>query len=288
MLQNGVCVCVLAFAVTAVAWCEEAPGKKGVKKQRVSPKVLREAMALREYNAQAPAAAPVATTSIEQLQRLTEKLKSADDHENAQLLERFIHEHQQLVKQSTLVPTSNRDEVDIQCELIEVKIDEVEKDSILFDETSSSKGTEIRKELERLVLAKKARVLVGPASFLTKFNETCRIQDGEDLPVPTSDGSLRREVAFQHSGTTFEVLPTLDANGGIVLTMSCEIRSKDMEHTTTVDGTIVPGITKSKVRSTMNVHPGESNFHSFRSQVNGKRIYLMSKVTPKTGMVQTK
>ncbi len=282
MFQNGVCVCVISLALTAVCWSDDTPetkGTQGTKKQRVSPKLLREAMALPEYKAQAPATAT--PPSMEHLQKLSEKLKSDGDHENADLLRHFIHEHQRLVKQSSLTPTVSGDVLDIRCEVIDVNIDELAKESILHDLDLASKTKEMRVELDRLVVAKKAKVLIEPMSMTTRFDEAARCHSGGEFPIPTPGGGSALNVEFREFGTIIEVLPTSIAKGRIRLQFTCEISEKDMENSIVLNGTTIPGISKRKLQSTADVNPGETTLHSYLPGSKGHRLFLMTMVTPK-------
>ena len=86
MQRNWRYLWTLSFVLANPLLADEPPVKPGIKQQRVSPKLLREALNLPEYKAQTPSPSP----TIEPLQRLSDKLKTNGDQENHELLERFI------------------------------------------------------------------------------------------------------------------------------------------------------------------------------------------------------
>ena len=148
---NRIGTLALVLILATPAWSDD-PKNDGVIKQRVSPKLLREAMLLPEYQGPPAAAAP----SLDSLKRLSEKLKACGDNENAELLQRFVQAHQQLVNQAESTAKSNRELLDVHCEVVEVNLEQLPKDSILLNQSLAAKTHEISQELAHLVKAKRA------------------------------------------------------------------------------------------------------------------------------------
>jgi len=195
---------------------------KKVKQQRVSPKLLREAMALPEYRAQAiPAPSPLSTVP---LQRLSEKLKANGDLENSELLEQLLREHQRLSHQSAHHPMAEN-LFNLRCEVIEVDLKQIPHDSVLRanDLTNSDSGistsgistgvdpqsaVKIHHALQQTLKSRQGTRLFEPVTLTAIAAETIHFHQGTRLALPSSDGSPSQR--FQEIGTVIDakVTPT--------------------------------------------------------------------------------
>jgi hypothetical protein len=195
---------------------------KKVKQQRVSPKLLREAMALPEYRAQAiPAPSPLSTVP---LQQLSEKLKANGDLENSALLEQLLHEHQRLSHQSAHRPMAEN-LFNLRCEAIEVDLKQIPHDSVLRASTLTNSDSgiptsgiptgvdpqsaaKIHQALEQTLKSRQGNRLFEPVTLTAIAAETVHFHQGTRLALPSSDGSSSQ--GFQEFGTIIDakVTPT--------------------------------------------------------------------------------
>ena len=194
---------------------------KRVKQQRVSPKLLREAMALPEYRAQAILTpSPLSTVP---LQQLSEKLKANGDLENLALLEQLLREHQRLSHQSAHRSMAEN-LFNLRCEVIEVDLKQIPHDSVLrannltnSDSGISTSGistsgisigidpesaAKIHLALEQTLKSRQGTRLFEPVTLTAIAAETVHFHQGTRLALPSSDGSSPQ--GFQEIGTIID------------------------------------------------------------------------------------
>ena len=277
MLQKWICSWVLLFVATAPAWSDETPAPQGVKKQRVSPKLLREAMALPEYQGKPAPATPA--PSIEHLQRLSDKLKTNGDKEGSELLQRFMQEHQRLASQSARA-AENETVLNVRCQVVEVQIEKLPKDSILHNGLPDRQHTEaFCKELNQAVLAKHATRLFEPVTLSTRVNEIGHFHQGEEFSFPSSDGSPPSK--FRKTGTIIEVFVTPIENDKNRIDLSIELIDPKLAH---VGNDSDPSVNQNyhrKLEATIEAMIGESAIQTIPSELPGHKIFFVTRITPK-------
>jgi hypothetical protein len=178
----------------AIACADEPVRPRGPLKQRVSPKLLREAMAVPEYRARMTAQNPV---SLGDLQALADRMKQNGDADNANLLERFIHEHEQLVRQSAARSNSSIGKLVLNCHIFESRLDDIPRDSALSNGVTSPLA--IHQELDKLVASGKAKLILDPRLIESKSNVPVRCFSDGEFPVALHNGkSAKIEIRESH------------------------------------------------------------------------------------------
>ena len=277
MLQKWICGGSLLFAITATALSQETPVPQAATKQRVSPKLLREAMALPEYQGKpAPASPP---PSIEHLQRLSEKLKIGGDKEGSELLQRFMQEHQRLASQS--IRSSEKESVvNVRCQVIEVQTEKLSTDSILLHGLPDRQHTELFcKELNQAVLAKHATRLFEPVTLSTRVNEVGHFHQGEEFSFPSPDGSLPHK--FKQTGTILDVLVTPIEHDKHRIDLSIELIDSKRSDVVNEFDPANDQRTHRTLEATMEAVIGEPAVQTIPSETPGKKIFFVTRITPK-------
>ena len=275
MIRKGICCVVVTLAVSSLLSAEEPARSQNPIKQRVPAKVLREAMNLPEYQ-QKTAESPPAP-SMDDLQKLSDKLKKNGDTDGASLLQRFLNHHQRLIKQSQERAAASSEKLTVQVKSIEVNLQDLTKATELRQTHQGLWTREVETELHQLVLAGKAEILNG-ISFVTTLNETEHCHSGSEFLVPTT-GDQKFEV--REFGTDIEFQPTLVEKDRIRIQMTCENTCKDNANTVTILETTVPGITKHRMQCTFEMSLGESMANVIPASTQGRNIVLITKVTKK-------
>lgn len=272
---------LVTWMVTTSVWADEPvrarPTGRQPLKQRVDPKVLREALALPEY--QGKVQEPPAV-SLDDLQSLAEKLQKNGDSDSANLLQRFIHEHRP-AKQSVRLVASGEVAIQIQCQFIDVNLDELPANSILrtvLPVHPGEKSAECQKELHQLVAAKKAKLVSEPV-LITKPNVAARISEGGEIPIPTPGGEGTVTIEFREYGTAIEILPILTTGKQIRLQTLIEISEKDLKNAIESSGTTIPGFKTRKSQHTVDVNVGEASVCSCGDSSTGTKTFVIMTVT---------
>jgi hypothetical protein len=277
MLQKWICVGGLLFVFMPTVWSDEAPAPQGVKKQRVSPKLLREAMNLPEYKGQ-----PATTTpppNLEHLQRLSEKLKTNGDTEGCELLQRFMHEHQRMANQSARI-SEKEAAFTVRCQVVDVHFDKLSKDSILHNGLPDSQHIDaFCKELDRAVTAKHATRLFEPVTLSTRTNEIGHFHQGEEISIPSSDGSSPHK--YWKTGTIIELFVTPIEHDKNRLEMTIEL----IDPKSTAIGNdfepLADPLHHRKMEATIETLIGETSVHVIPSDLPGHKIFFVTRIMPK-------
>ncbi|MEI8021921.1 MAG: hypothetical protein WCH39_27165 [Schlesneria sp.] len=277
MLQKWICSWSVLLVVTATALSDETPAAQGVKKQRVSPKLLREAMALPEYKGQpAPTSPP---PSLEHLQRLSEKLKTNGDTDGSELLQRFMQEHQRLANQSSRL-TENEPALNVRCQVIEVQTEKLPKDSILHNGLPDRQHTDaFCKELNQAVLAKHATRLFEPVTLSTRVNEVGHFHQGDEFLFPSSDGSFASK--FRRTGTMIEVFVTPIEQNKTRLELVIELIDPMLASASNDSGSSLNTAGHRKMEATFDAVIGESAIQAIPSEKQGHKIFCVTRIMPK-------
>ena len=286
MLRTRQCFKLVAFVlsatlittglITTAALSEDAPAEIGRQRQRVSPKVLREAMRITRATAEAAKPQPPA---VEELLQLAEKLKKDGDEPAADLLQRFIAEHRRLVSESLLNSESNDGRLEIRCEIIEVFRKSLPSDSKLIsisqkaDAEHPIAADEIRDELSRLVAEKKARIRLEH-SFSPKVDQTSRCESRNALDASESTIAVVPLIAGE--GTIVEILTTRLSKDQVRFHWSCEFASPELIN---LESSVNPPNTlRVKTKSKFEMTSGETKVMALGSSTTNDvlRFFLSS------------
>lgn len=279
MLHKAIFTGIGFVLLSALGFTDEPPRPKQPQKQRVSPKVLKEALALPEFNGKPAEPPPV---SLDDLKRVAEKLKNGGDTEDAELLQRFIHEHERPVKEASRDLHADQS-FDIRYDVIEVNLADITPDSVLMQnkldaaqDDSESKVKAVRAELNRLIHANKAKPTVNHVVISTRAREQSRFHDGGEfqIPVPAGDGKTRE------FGTTIDSTVIPISKDQVRLQFTCQISERDSNNSVTLQGVAVPGVSSRRIQSCVDVKLNETVVHSFPKLAPGKKLFVLTKVSP--------
>jgi hypothetical protein len=283
MLRKWICTGILAFVVPTAAWSEEPPASSGIKKQRVSPKLLREAAALPEYKARvAPPSAPF--SSLDSVQKLSVKLKDRGDIEDFELLQRFIQEHQRLSKGGHTAEIG--DLFNVRCQLLTIPVDEIAPGSVLLTNAFDSNRVLSRefveplgKELDHLVQSKKAKSVFEPVTLSAHGHQNCHFHQGGEIHLPSSDGSPSK--ISRETGTILDLL--LDPMNEFQTKVALKLEVKHPGNARkSAEGDVDALLENHKAFSTsFEVKNGESVIISCPCADQRHRAFLIIKVTPR-------
>ena len=282
MLQKWTCLWVFTILVTNPAWSEEPSVKPGIKKQRVSPKLLREAMALPEYKAQASPA--TIAPPVDHLQKLSDKLKTAGDQENSELLQHFIQEHQRLARLSASTTEAGQ-LLRVRCQAIDIDLAQFPQDSILqtakFDASGVLDGHEVEtfhKELNQAVHVGKGVRMFEPVTLTVRPLESAHFHQGNEVLLPSSDGSPSK--TYRETGTLIDVLVTPLAENSNRVDLSVEV-IHDAESSHTGVATTVTPPTHQKAQATFEARIDETSIVRSNLGDKGHQVFLITRVTHK-------
>jgi hypothetical protein len=282
MRQKWNCLWVFALALANPAWSDEPPAIPGVQQQRVSPKLLREAMNLPEYKAHVSSTTP--PPSIKHLQRLSEKLKTNGDRVNHELLQQFIQEHQQLRRQAISVPEPGA-LINVRCKLIDIDLKNCPPDSILRHGKFNSEGVlnvasadAFGNELDRAVIARHAKHLFDPVLLTTHIHENCHFHQGIEVSRPSLDGSPSNGA--WEIGTILDMLVSPIAIDLNRIDLSIELSHRVEPNESNSRETIA----RRNMRMTVEAKTGETSVvaTSWGDQTpDGHRVFLITRVMPR-------
>ncbi len=272
MFKKRIGFCALVLVVST-AWAEE-PSRKQPVKQRVDPKLLREAIALPEYQGKAPDSS---TLLLEDLQRLSDQLKKNGDGEAADLLQRFIVEHQRLLTQLPRHSASINERLVLHVKPIEVKLDDLSSDSLLRSDctllpnrTPAETFKQMEAELDRLVATKKARLKTEP---VMKVRSDDAIHHHSVAEVPVMVGSGPVNVELREFGTTIEVTPTVLTKERVQVQTTRDATFHGTEST----------LAPQKLVSQFELNVGESVIQSSSDPLRkGHKLFVIYKLVPRS------
>lgn len=257
MLKKAVCLGVLVALTSALLADDPITIRpRQVVKQRVDPKLLKEALNLPEYQGQPP---ETTAAMLDDLQKLSDKLRKSGDTEAADLIDRFIVEHKRVVGQLQAKASAHRDRPDVVLKVVEVNLDDIPLESILHHtdvndsapKAMAEKSRPIVKELELMVSAKRARVLINPA-LRVRSDGHPNFHPADEFPVPFNKGMIKfpfHDYGVLEHGVTIEATPTLIDDDQVRLQSTCDFSLKHTDAT---------GFTPSKVQCTFELKRGET------------------------------
>ena len=197
------------------------------------------------------------------------------------MLQRFVHEHERVTTQVIRVSRcSGRDAFNIQCDVLEVNVEDLSANCITKDYTCTAHNKDLQSELNRLVKEKKAKCVIECVQIPIKAHETGRARSNRELPVSlaTADGSVHES---REPGTTVEISVIPMTKELLKVQIMTETSAKNPETVTTLAGVNVSGITTQRMQSTIEIHPGEAVVQASPTTVNGHRRIVLVKVHSK-------
>lgn len=277
MRRTGIGLLFGALLLSVVAFSDEPASKSGVQKQRVSPKLLKEALALPEL---ADRTQPVPPVSLDDLKRLAARLKSSGNVDDAELLQRFVREHEQFTTRVHAYPGAQDETFNVQCHVLDIKVGDLPPHCITDECGCVTHNKDLQAELDRLVKENKAKCVIESLQIPVKAHETARARSDRESPasIASSDGSVHSP---HEPGTIVEISVIPMTKELLKLQITTETTAKSPETVTTLAGANVSGITKRKTQSTIEVHPGDSVVQTSPTTVNGHRQLVLVKVHSK-------
>lgn len=282
MLHKEICSAFAVLVISGICSADEPVRGQNPIKQRVSPKVLREAMNLPEYQLKATESLPAPT--LDDMQQLSDKLKKNGDEESASLVQRFLNHHRRLTQKLTEhlqeIVAVPGEKLIVQMKTVEVSLPDLTKATDLRNSQQVPWTAEFEAELCQLILSGKAEIL-SSVSFASTVNEPEQFHSGGEFLIPTSNNRNNQKFEVRKYGTDVEFLPTLIDKERVQIRMIYENAQKDPAHATTVLGTTVPGITKRRLQSTFEMKLGDSIAHVISASPQARSVLLITKVTKK-------
>lgn len=266
---------LLIVVMGAATTCADEPVRpRGPLKQRVSPKLLREAMAVPEYRARMAVQNPV---SLTELQTLADKLKQNGDTDGANLLQRFIHEHEQLTRQSAALSNSSIGKLVLNCHIFESRLDDIPHDSALVSGVTSPLA--IHQELDKLVASGKAKLILDPRLIESKSNVPVRCFSDGEFPIALHNGkSAKIEIRDCHS--TIEILPTIIENQRIKMQLKLVSGNEAAPAASSLTPTKSDAL-RCEPFCLQEIHFGEALVHSLPHPKQGYGLFVVVEATPR-------
>ena len=273
MFRKSLYFLLLTAITSSPVWSDDPIPKQRPLKQRVSPQVLKEAMALPEYRGKAPDSPE---QLLEDLKKLSDKLRKNGDDEGADLLQRFIVEHERFISRSVQHAAMGEGKILVHMKVFEVKKSNLREDSV-FNNSVCENSVKVQAELNHLITAGKAKICVEP--FLVE-GDTCvamrQFSDGE-FTVPLHDKGVAH-VEIRDLGTKVEVVPTLAGKNRVRL---------QIHGTSSTDGDGEPlqetsKVSKREVYSTVEISFGDCLLVHFQPHASSERcVFFIIEPTPR-------
>ena len=256
MFQKGFFLSACILAITASASSDETNRSQEIQDQRVSPKLLKESLALQKTQETVPDVLlldSLVPVSLEELTQLATKLRSDGDLASAELLERYVREQKSTTaKNDSTVPiphiTATSAPIWIEIEAFEVNGNDIPIDSVLKSYATAQDIRQIREELGRMVVAKKATITIPLQTLQTKLNQAVNyVEKLGEIEIPVPDGipnSVKREAAIKA-----EITAKLKSTGMIELKQIIDVSRFDEKNSVQFDGKLVPGLKSNRIQS---------------------------------------
>lgn len=101
------------------------------------------------------------------------------------------------------------------------------------------------------------KVMTEPV-LVTRSGEAARLSDGGEFPIPVPGGLGTVTIEFREFGVILETLPIVISPTRVKQQVTAEVSDKDTANSITLLGTTVPGITKRRVQSTVDMNFGDT------------------------------
>lgn len=116
-----------------------------------------------------------------------------------------------------------------------------------------------------------ADLLANP-KLVTRDGSTANFHAGGELPYATSGSLGTVQVEFKPYGVTLKISPHLESGGEITLNLDAEVSGPDDQHTVTLSGNVVQGISTRQVSSQLTLTPGSTLTLAGLLQTNKRTI----------------
>ena len=276
MRRNGLFFAVIVSTVITSIQADEPVRSQQPIKQRVNPKVLREALALQEYQTRTNEAAP---PSLDELQRLHEKLKKNGDDSEADMVQRFIHEHRRLITQSVRRFPAVSGKLIIHAKVFEVNPADLPMELITHGKTVSD-PSDIQTELDRLISTKRAKCFTSPQLLEGKTSIPVRCFTGGEFMCPVENEHLMA-IELRELGAVLELTPSILTNETLRLQSTCEIFDGEPESRSPLRDTSNSDRFH-KIQTVYDVKFGDAAIHSYASKKHGRGFVVIMEVTPRS------
>ena len=94
--------------------------------------------------------------------------------------------------------------------------------------------------------------------LVSRSGEAARLSDGGEFPIPVPGGLGTVTIEFREFGVILEMLPIVMSPTRVKQQVTAEVSDKDTANSITLLGTTVPGITKRRVQSTVDMNFGDT------------------------------
>lgn len=94
--------------------------------------------------------------------------------------------------------------------------------------------------------------------LVARSGEAARLSDGGEFPIPVPGGLGTVTIEFREFGVILQALPIVISPTRVKLQVTAEVSDKDVSNSITLQGTTVPGLTKRKVESTVDMNFGDT------------------------------
>ncbi len=94
--------------------------------------------------------------------------------------------------------------------------------------------------------------------LVTRSGEAARLENGGEFPIPVPQSLGTITIEWREFGVILEALPIVISPTRLRQQVSAEVSEKDVANSVTLVGTIVPGLTKRKVQSTVEMDFGQT------------------------------
>jgi pilus assembly protein CpaC len=101
------------------------------------------------------------------------------------------------------------------------------------------------------------KVMTEPV-LVARSGEAARLSDGGEFPIPVPGGLGTVTIEFREFGVILETLPIVISPTRVKQQVTAEVSDKDTANSITLLGTTVPGITKRRVQSTVDMNFGDT------------------------------
>lgn len=139
--------------------------------------------------------------------------------------------------------------------------------------------------VDALIQDNNARVLAQP-SLVTASGTPANILIGGEIPIPVPQAGVGTgaviTIQYKQFGISLDILPIVDENNEIAVTIKPEVSQLDYANGTSISGVLVPAFKTRRAQSTVHVASGESiaigGLLSEEDIKNIKRIPLLSQI----------
>jgi pilus assembly protein CpaC len=94
--------------------------------------------------------------------------------------------------------------------------------------------------------------------LVARSGEAARLSDGGEFPIPVPGGLGTVTIEFREFGVILEMLPIVISPTRVKQQVTAEVSDKDTANAITLLGTTVPGLTKRRVQSTVDMNFGDT------------------------------